>query len=135
MADQKPDVVILRELNHYPRAYSFMRNSLSWDDQFQEIFQELIILPMISFEVCVLCIWQYGHSSFALCLKVDYVTTWLWNDNKNLSKYSDNLFQDAPNQNNQIRIKTALIWTMVFINLFFLYVMILCYDQFDKLSL
>ena len=31
-------------------------------------------------------------------------------DNKNLSKYFDNLLQNKPNQNNQLRISNALVW-------------------------
>ena len=62
--------------------------------------KEQIILLMTVFIVCVLSIPQYGHFSFLIY----YVTKWLQKDNKNISKYFDNLFQDKPNQNIQWKI-------------------------------
>ena len=71
--------------------------------------KESIILPVKLFIFYALSIFQYGHFSFAIY----YVSTCLQNDNTNVSKYFDNLFQDKP------PIEDIKLFDMIFLNQFF----------------
>ena len=44
--------------NHDYRVNQFMRNDLNWDNHLKEIYQKPMILSMLSFTVCVLCIFN-----------------------------------------------------------------------------
>ena len=101
--------------NHDYRITNFMRNSLNWDNQFREIYEEsnyIVYDQFFSLRNMYLSIWQFY---FLLCLKLELVSTWPTTLTKNF----------------RIILRTYSKMSQIEnTNLFFSYVIILYLDQY-----